>query len=208
MKRPNQAHLKLGLKTLGFMSLLIAVAYASDGPFAGKWKGELKSTPAARSSTTPGTDGSTSTGTSTSSSSSGASSSGASSRTGASSSGASSRTGASSSGASSSTGARRPGGGSSGGFGTGGGGVSQKVSLNLKQSKDDKVSGNITIGESNPDDVKEGRVVGNTISFKAGRPPQPIYEYYGELKEDELVLTRNLPGARGSAPQQVVLSKK
>jgi len=79
--------------------------------------------------------------------------------------------------------------------------------LNLKQSKDNKLSGNITIGEQNPEDVKEGKVVGNTISFKAGRAPQPIYEYYGELKDGELALTRNASGGRGG-PQQIVLSKK
>jgi hypothetical protein len=79
------------------------------------------------------------------------------------------------------------------------------VSLNLKQSKDNKLSGNLTFGESEALDVKDGKVDGNTITFKAGRP-QPV-EYKGELKGSELILTRENSGGRGPATQ-FVLSKK
>ena len=98
------------------------------------------------------------------------------------------------------------GGGGRGGFGGGSSGP-QKVSLNLKQSKENKVSGNITFGEAEPNDVKEGKVDGNILTFKAGRPPQPIYEYKGELKDNELILTQDSPGGRGRT-QQFVLTKK
>jgi hypothetical protein len=55
--------------------------------------------------------------------------------------------------------------------------------------------------------VKEGKVEGNILTFKAGRAPQPIYEYKAELKDDELILTQDSPGGRGRT-QQFVLSKK
>jgi hypothetical protein len=77
------------------------------------------------------------------------------------------------------------------------------VSLNLKQSKDNKLSGNITFGEGESLDVKEGKVDGNTITFKAGRP-QPT-EYSGELKGSELILIPS--GGRGSSTQYVLTKK-
>src|SRR5262245_52268007 len=67
MTGQNPAHVKVGFQTLGLLFLLIGVGYASYGPFAGKWKGELKNTPAARSGTSPAPGGSTSTGASASS---------------------------------------------------------------------------------------------------------------------------------------------
>ena len=97
------------------------------------------------------------------------------------------------------------GGGRGGAGGAGGfGGGPQKVTLNLKQSKD-KVSGNITFGEGQAEDVKDGRISGNTITFKAGRALQ-IYEYLGELKGEELLLTRNSSDGR-TRPQEIVLKK-
>jgi hypothetical protein len=93
------------------------------------------------------------------------------------------------------------------GGGFGGGGGAQKVSLNLKQSKDNKISGNIVFGENNADDVKDGKAEGNTITFKAGRAPQPIYQYKGELKDNQLVLTRTSPDGKGR-PTEFLLSKK
>jgi hypothetical protein len=39
-------------------------------------------------------------------------------------------------------------------------------------------------------DVKEGKVDGNTITFKVGRSGQPLTEYKGELNGSELILTR------------------
>jgi hypothetical protein len=105
-------------------------------------------------------------------------------------------------------GAAPRGGGGRGGAGRGGGfggGAAQKVTLNLKRSKDNKVSGNITFGEGQTEDVKDGRVTGNSITFKSGRAPQ-IYEYIGELKGDELILTRVSSDGR-TRPQEMVLKK-
>ena len=103
------------------------------------------------------------------------------------------------------------GGGGRGGFGGGFAPQPQKVSLNLKQSKDNKLSGNIVINSGGNDetyDVKEGKVEGDTFTFKAGRAPQPIYDYKGELKDGTLTLTRLAPeGGRGRA-QEYVLTKK
>jgi hypothetical protein len=112
-------------------------------------------------------------------------------------------------------GAPTPGGTGRGGAGRGGGvrgggggfgGGPQKVTLNLKQSKDNKVSGNITFGDGGQaEDVKDGRVSGNSITFKSGRAPQ-IYEYIGELKGEELYLTR--VGSDGKTrPLEMVLKK-
>jgi hypothetical protein len=101
------------------------------------------------------------------------------------------------------------GGGRGGGFGGGGGGGTTKVSLNLKQSKENKLSGNITFGEGNADDVKEGKVEGDRITFSAGRAPQPIYAFMGEMKGDELILTRIAPaGDRGPRTTEYILKKK
>ena len=69
------------------------------------------------------------------------------------------------------------------------------MTLRLKQSKDNKISGNVTVGEAETMDVKEGKVDGNTITFKVGRSGQPLTEYKGELKDKELILTR-----QGSTP--------
>jgi hypothetical protein len=92
---------------------------------------------------------------------------------------------------------------------TGKGPSAQKVTLNLKQAKDGKLSGNITFGEGNADDVKDGKAVNGKISFIAGRSPQPVYSYTGELMGDELILTRSAPaGTRGANPMEFVLSRK
>jgi hypothetical protein len=92
-------------------------------------------------------------------------------------------------------------GGGLGGFGGGGGGGGGplKVTLNLKtKDKDTKATGNITVGETT-DDVKDGKIEGNRITFRAGRSPAPIYEYKGELNGDQLIMTRTPPaGARGA----------
>jgi hypothetical protein len=99
---------------------------------------------------------------------------------------------------------QRGGGGGFGGFGGGGGAFGgssrpQKVTLNLKtKDKDTKASGNITVGESNPEDVKEGRIEGNRIMFSAGRAPAPLYEYTGELRGDELFMERWVSGTKGA----------
>ena len=80
------------------------------------------------------------------------------------------------------------------------------MSLNLKQSKENKVSGNIVFG-SEAFDVKNGQIEGNILTFKAGRSPQPIYDYKAELKEGQILLTRTSPDGRGR-PQEYVLAKK
>jgi len=47
------------------------------------------------------------------------------------------------------------------------------------------------------------------MTFSAGRPPQPVYAYTGELKGDELILTRIAPaGGRGARTTEFVLTKK
>jgi hypothetical protein len=166
---------------------------AADGEFSGKWKGEAKAAaPAARGGAAPAAGPAGAQGTPDGATSGAA----APAPTG----GGGGRGGGF-------------GGGRGGGFGAPGGGAggfgggSQKVSLNLKQSKDNKLSGNIVFGDSDAYDVKEGHVEGNTITFKAGRAPQPIYEYKGELKENSLTLTRTAPDGRGR-PQDYVLTKK
>lgn len=65
------------------------------------------------------------------------------------------------------------------------------------------------MGEGEAADVKDGIVEGNKIYFKAGRAPQPIYEYSGVmLKENELILTRKADGARGRAVEYLLTRNK
>ena len=94
------------------------------------------------------------------------------------------------------------------GFGGGRGGAAQKVTLNLKtKDNDTKASGNVTIGETT-DDVKDGKIDGNKITFRAGTSPAPIYEYAGELNGDEIRMTRSAPaGARGGGSVQFTLKR-
>lgn len=176
------------------LSLSLAV-YGADNPFAGKWKGELAAQPrggatAGAPGAAPGTPGA-----GTESAPPAAPPAGGG--------------GGGGRGGGFGGGGGRGGGFGGGGFGGfGGGDGPQKVTLNLKQSKDGKISGNITIGDNgNAEDVKEGRAVGNTITFKVGRESQTVYEYYGELKGEELVLTRNTSGGRGR-PQEIILTRK
>jgi hypothetical protein len=145
------------LRAIAIVSLSTLIAWAAEGQFGGKWRGELKVT-TPPPTTTPATNS--------------------------------------------------PGGGGGrfggGRFGGGFGGGSQKVSLNIKQSKENKISGNIIFGEgSDAFDVKNGKVEGNILTFKAGRSPQPTYEYKGEIKDGQLVLTRI-----SDKPQEYVLTRK
>jgi hypothetical protein len=180
MTRETQDRLPSALMAVGLVILLTLVAYAADPPFAGKWKGQAKAVAAAAAGAP----------------------------------GAAPTAGAPTIGAPPVSAAGGPsaaaGGGGRVGPGSGFGGGSsgpQKVSLNLKQSKENKVSGNITFGEGESNDVKEGKVDGKILTFKAGRAPQPIYEYKAELKDNELILTQDSPGGRGRT-QQFVLTKK
>jgi hypothetical protein len=100
------------------------------------------------------------------------------------------------------------GGGGRGGFGGGrGGGFGgpQKVTLNLKHNaKDNKISGNIVVGET-VFDVKEGKVEGNKITFKAVTIGQPVVEYTAVmLKEGELNLTSKPTDGRGRATEYLL----
>ena len=83
--------------------------------------------------------------------------------------------------------------------------------MNIKVAKDGKVSVNITFGDSTTYDVKDGKVEGGKITFSAGRAPDPIYAFSGELKGDELILTRIPPagggGRGGNSPTEYVLKK-
>jgi len=168
------------IQAAALLCIVSLIAWAADSPFAGKWKGEAKA--AAAPTGGAGAPG----------------------------------------GAGASGGGGAPGGGGGGGgrggFGGGGGGGrggfgggfgaggAQKVSLNLKQ-KDNKLSGNIVFGDNDAYDVKDGKIEGNTFTFKAGRAPQPTYIYKGELKENEILLSRVQEGG-GGRPQDYVLKKK
>ena len=179
---------QLAVSAFGVACFVTLIAYAADGQFSGKWKGELKpAAPQARSGAPTGgpvsgpgagTTGGTTTAAAAPAPAPAPAPTGGGGRTG-----------------------------GRGGFGGGfGGAAAQKVSLNLKQSKDDKISGNIMYGDQQADDVRDGRATGNTLTFKAGKAPL-IYEYLGELKGEDLVLTRNSSDGKGR-PQEIVLSKK
>jgi hypothetical protein len=195
MARSKQNRLKaVALLALGFMLLFTVGAYAEDPPFSGKWRGESRAAAPGGPGGTPG--GAPGAGGAGAAAAAPAGAPG----------GAPAAGGPGTAPAAPGGGGGAPGGGAArGGGGRGGGFATQKVSLNLKQSKDNKLSGNITFGESESLDVKEGKVDGNIITFKAGRP-QPL-DYKGELKGDELILSRENAGGRGPATQYV-LSKK
>jgi len=182
---------------MGLICLMAIAAYAADGEFAGKWKGEMKVTapPARGAAGAPGAGGAPTEAPPAAAAPPSAPAGGG---------------GGGGRGGGGGGGGRGGGGGFGGGAGAfgGGGGGAQKVSLNLKQSKDNKLSGNITVGPGEADDVKDGKVENGKISFSAGRAPQPIYAYTGELKGDELILTRIAPaGGRGPRTQEFVLKK-
>ena len=176
MARANQDRLKTAaVLALGLMLVIATGAYAEDPPFSGKWKGESRAAAPAGGAAAPGA------------APGGAPGAGAAAAAPAGAPGG----GAPGGGAAGGGGRAGGGGGARGGFGGGGGGGgTQKATLNLKQSKDNKISGNLTIGEAETLDVKEGKVDGNTITFKVGRSGQPLTEYKGELNGSELILTR------------------
>jgi hypothetical protein len=111
---------------------------------------------------------------------------------------------------------QRGGGGGRGGFGgdaAPGGfnranfGGPQKVTVNIKtKDNDTKAVGNISVGEVIVD-IKDGKIDGNKITFKAGDAPL-IYEYSGTLEGDEIMMTRVSAGeARGRQAIQFVLKR-
>jgi hypothetical protein len=73
--------------------------------------------------------------------------------------------------------------------------------------KENKVSGNIVVGTGEALDVKDGRVEGNKITFKAVRGGQPTVEYTAVmLKEGELTLTSKPTDGR-TRPAEYILKK-
>lgn len=84
----------------------------------------------------------------------------------------------------------------------------QKVTLNIKTRDDDtKAVGNITIGETT-DDIKEGTIQGDMITFKAGTA-SAVYQYRGTRDGDQIMMTRTSPasGGQGGQPIQFVLKR-
>jgi hypothetical protein len=83
----------------------------------------------------------------------------------------------------------------------------QKVTINIRTKDDDtKAVGNITIGETT-DDIKDGKIDGDTITFKAGTP-SALYEYKGTRDGDQIMMTRTSPaGERGAQTIQFVLKR-
>lgn len=191
MARADRQRLKhLAVIALGLVFLLTVVTYADDPSFSGKWKGESRPA-AARGAGAPGAGGPAA---------------------GAPAGGGAPPSVATAAPATGGGGGRAGGfggggGGGRGGFGGGGGGGPQKVTLNLKQSKENKVSGNITLGESDTNDVKEGKVDGNILTFKAGRAPAPILDYKAELKDGQITLTSTSSDGRGRATEYVLTKK-
>lgn len=160
--------LRIGILLAIAVVFLMAVAvYAADSEFGGKWKGESK--PAAPPAGGPAAGGP-----------------GAGAAPG----------GAPPAGGGGGRGGFGGGGGGRGGFGGGAGGFGgfggvQKIQINLKVNKDGKASGNLTIGDGGQAyDVKDGKVVGNSITFSTTRSGEPVYNYLGELKGDEFTLQR------------------
>lgn len=84
----------------------------------------------------------------------------------------------------------------------------QKVTINIRTKDDDtKAVGNITIGETT-DDIKDGKIDGDTITFKAGTS-SALYEYKGTRDGDQIMMTRTSPasGERGGQTIQFVLKR-
>ena len=47
----------------------------------------------------------------------------------------------------------------------------QKITLRVKVNKEkDKATGNFTMGSSSPEDIREGKIAGNKLTFKTGLP--------------------------------------
>src|SRR2546423_7868799 len=82
--------------------------------------------------------------------------------------------------------AQRGGGrGGGGGLGDAGGlpGIGkgpQKITLRVKVNKE-KPSGNFTMGSASAEDIREGKIEGNKLSFKTGLAPATIYDYEAVL---------------------------
>ena len=91
-----------------------------------------------------------------------------------------------------------------GGFGGAGGGV-QKITLRVKV-KNDKANGNFSVG-STTEDIKDGHIAGNKLTFKTGASGQPVVENEAVLLGEELTVTRTTTGGRGGRPSVYVLKR-
>jgi hypothetical protein len=174
------------LVVVGSIGVVSAFAVAADYEFAGTWKGTY--TAAAPTPGTPAT--------------------GATPATAAPTGGA---TPAPSDGAAGG-GGRSRGGGGGGGAGGFGGAASfpssgpQKITLRVKVNKEkDKATGNFTMGSSAPEDIREGKIAGNKLTFKTGLAPAAIYDYDAVLIGEDLNVTRTAEGGRGGKPQTFTL---
>jgi hypothetical protein len=79
--------------------------------------------------------------------------------------------------------------------------------MRVKVNKEgDKATGNFTMGSSNPEDIREGKIAGNKLTFKTGTPPAAIYDYDAVLIGGDLNVTRTAAGGRGGRPQTFTLT--
>jgi len=100
--------------------------------------------------------------------------------------------------------------GGRGGFGGGGfgGGGPQQITLRVKVNKEGKASGNFSIksgGNTTTDDVRDGHVEGNKLTFKTGASGQTIYENEAVMIGADLSVTRTASGGRGGRPMVFTL---
>jgi hypothetical protein len=177
------------LVIVGTLALASAIAIAADYKFAGTWKGTYTA-----AAPTPGTPagGAPTAGAATAAPAGGTAP-------------------AASDGASGGGGRTKGGGGApGGGFGGAGGGLPssgpQKITMRVKVNKEgDKATGNFTMGSSAPEDIREGKISGNKLTFKTGLPPAAIYDYDAVLIGEDLTVTRTAAGGRGGRPQTFTL---
>lgn len=81
------------------------------------------------------------------------------------------------------------------------------MTVNIKtKDNDTKAVGNMTIGETT-EDIKDGKIEGNQITFKSGSPTP--FEYSGTLDADQIIMTRTpaAAGPRGGQPLQFTLKR-
>lgn len=169
---------------VGGIGVASAITLAADYNFAGTWKGTYSA-----AAPTPGTPAAGAAPAATAP--------------------AASPTPAPSDGAAAGGGRTRNSGGGGGAVGGAGGFPSsgpQKITLRVKVNKEkDKATGNFTIGESSPEDIREGKITGNKLTFKTGLAPAAIYDYDAVLIGEDLTVTRSAEGGRGGRPQTFTL---
>jgi hypothetical protein len=69
----------------------------------------------------------------------------------------------------------------------------------------EKATGNFTMGSSAPEDLREGKIAGNKLTFKTGLAPAAIYDYDAVLIGEDLAVTRTAEGGRGGRSQMFTL---